>query len=135
MLKPKQIKQLKDVIDHVKRPLIFYDGDNDGLTSFLQLYRYKKEGKGVILKSKPNVTKEHVRKVEEYEPDSIFIFDIALVDQEFIDNVKVPIYWFDHHGPAQPTGKHMHYINPLLWKENTSPRIMIYQICQQDLWI
>jgi len=135
MLKPSQVKKLKEQIDGCKRPLIFYDGDCDGLTSFLQLYRYKGEGRGVVLKTKPQLTKEYLRKVEEFEPDSIFIFDVAIVDQDFIDGVKVPIYWFDHHGPYERTGKHLHYINPLHWNETTSPCVMIHQICNQDMWI
>src|SRR3989344_4317192 len=135
MLSPQQVTELKDEIDHCTKPLIFFDGDNDGLTSFLQLYRYKGDGKGVILKSKPNLTLEHVRRVEEYGPDKIFVFDVALVDQEFIDAVKVPIYWFDHHGPYDRTGGHLKYINSLLWDSTTSPCVMIYQICQKDLWI
>ena len=40
-MKSKLAKQLKEEIDFCKKPIIFFDGDADGTTSFLQFYRYK----------------------------------------------------------------------------------------------
>lgn len=133
MLKPKECKQLKEAIDFCKKPLVIFDGDPDGSSSFIQFYQYKKEGKGLIIKTTPHITESFVRKVVEYGPDAIFIFDIALVDQDFIDQVKVPVYWLDHHEP-QDRNK-VHYFNPRKHGETTCPSIVLYEILKQNLWI
>src|SRR3989344_3575465 len=94
-----QIKQIREHLDNCKRPLIFFDDDQDGLCSFLQFYRYKQEGKGIIVKTAPKLSAVFLNKVIEYQPDKIFILDVALVEQEFLDEIKVPAIWVDHHGP------------------------------------
>ena len=73
MIKPKERKQLKDAIDFCKKPLVIFDGDPDGTSSFIQFYQYKSEGKGIIIKTTPHITKFFVRKIEEYSPDAVFI--------------------------------------------------------------
>src|SRR3989338_3971743 len=99
MLTEKEIKRIKEELDNCKNPLYFYDSDPDGLCSFLLLYRYKREGHGVMVKSNPFLNEKFLHKVEEYQPDKIFVLDIANVDQDFIDKAKVPVIWIDHHGP------------------------------------
>ena len=130
-----QIKQIKDNLDNCKSPLFFFDNDQDGLCSFLQLYRYKKEGKGVVVKTAPKVGKIFVKKVEEYHPDKIFILDIAVVEQDFLDEMKVPVLWIDHHGPFKRTN--VKYFNPRIsnWEDNHPASFMCYQIVEQDIWI
>src|SRR3989344_1279809 len=96
-----EIQQIREHLDNCKNPLFFFDDDQDGLCSFLQLYRYKGEGNGVIVKTTPKITPLFLRKVAEYSPDKIFILDIAVVEQEFINEAKVPIVWIDHHGPFE----------------------------------
>ncbi|MBS3176759.1 DHH family phosphoesterase [Candidatus Woesearchaeota archaeon] len=127
-------KHIKEEIDECAKPLFFFDNDPDGLTSFLLLYRYKKEGHGVVIKTRPRITTEFVRKVNEYEPDKIFILDIAQVDQEFLDQVNVPVVWIDHH-PVERREKVLH-LNPRLSGETPVPTsYMCYQAVRQDLWI
>ena len=86
MLNQKQIKQIREELETCKRPLFFFHDDADGLCSFLLLYRFIKEGKGIIIKTTPRVDEKFLRKVEEYGPDKIFIVDIAIVDQYFLDH-------------------------------------------------
>ena len=109
MLKEKHIKKLRKELE-CTRPLYFFHDDPDGLCSFLLLYRHIKEGKGVIIKSSPRIDEKYLRKVEEYQPDKVFILDLAVVEQEFIDKVKVPIIWIDHHEPLERTK--VKYFNP-----------------------
>jgi len=66
---------------------------------------------GVIVKTTPNIDKKFIRKVEEYSPDKIFILDIALVEQDFIDSMKTKIIWIDHHTPIKRYGN-VKYYNP-----------------------
>ncbi|MBI2660060.1 DHH family phosphoesterase [Candidatus Woesearchaeota archaeon] len=130
-----QIKQILDHLDNCQRPLFFFDDDQDGVCSFLQLYRYKKEGKGIIVKTTPKLGTFFVNKVEEYEPDKVFILDLAVVEQEFLDEMKVPVIWIDHHGPFER--ENVKYFNPRIskWEDNHPTSYMCHQVVQQDLWI
>lgn len=132
-----QITQLREHLDNCKKPLFFFDDDQDGLCSFLQLYLYKKEGKGIIVKTTPKLGAVFVKKMQEYQPDKIFILDIALVEQDFIDQVKVPVIWIDHHGASDFKSEHVKYFNPRVsnFEDNYPTSFMCYQIVQQDLWI
>jgi single-stranded DNA-specific DHH superfamily exonuclease len=115
------------------RPLYFFHDDPDGLCSFLLLYRYIKEGKGIVVKSHPNVDEKFLKQVDEYHPDKIFILDLAQVDDNFLDNVSIPVVWIDHHLPQEPRGTH--YYNPRVAKDNIPVAGICYKAVQQDLWI
>jgi len=136
MLPEKQIKEIREELQNCKRPLFFFDDDADGLSSFLLLYRYAREGKGVVIKTIPKIDDKFLRKVEEYEPDKIFVLDVAQVEQSFIDKVKVPIIWIDHHGPYEREGN-IKYFNPRLIKKNLflPTTRMCYEVVKQDIWI
>src|SRR3989344_3878922 len=130
-----QIAQIRDNLDNCKKPLFFFDDDQDGLCSFLQLYRYKKEGKGIIVKTTPKLGTIFVNKVQEFQPDKIFILDLAVVDQDFLDEMKVPVIWIDHHGPFNRDN--VKYFNPRIssWEDNHPTSFMCHQVVEQDLWI
>lgn len=130
-----QISQIKEYLDNCKNPLFFFDDDQDGLCAFLQLYRYKKEGKGMIVKTTPKLGTVFVRKVEEYQPDKIFILDVAVVEQDFLDEMKMPVIWIDHHGPFERDN--VKYFNSRIsdWEDNHPTSYMCYQVVKQDLWI
>lgn len=136
-LKKEEIEKARDALKFSKRPLLFFHDDPDGLCSFLQFYRHCGSGKGVIVKTHPNIDHKFLKAVSEYEPDRIFILDIALVEQEFIDSVKKHIVWIDHHGVQQRNG--VLYINPR--KENSKNNVPASCLCyeitgnRKDIWI
>jgi single-stranded DNA-specific DHH superfamily exonuclease len=137
---PERLQAFKAALDAAARPLFFYDGDADGLTSFILLYKYKKEGKGIMISGRPQLTTDFVRKYEEYEPDAVFILDTAQLTQEFIDAIHCPIYWLDHHDPKHPElklPKRMHYFNPRLYddKDGRPTSFWAYQVTKENLWI
>ncbi|RME31419.1 hypothetical protein D6789_02845 [Candidatus Woesearchaeota archaeon] len=108
-----QLNTIRTALDASARPLFFFDDDCDGTTSFVQLYRYKKDGRGIPVKANPKVGAQYVRKVEENSPDLVIILDKPLVDEEFLDAVKTPIIWLDHHEPVDTSRwKHVRYYNP-----------------------
>ncbi len=135
MLSTEQINQVREHLDNCKNPLFFFDDDPDGLCSFLQLYRYKKEGKGVIVKTTPKLGTIFVKKVQEYAPDKIFILDVAVVEQDFLDEMGVPVVWIDHHGPFKRDN--VKYFNPRVSspEDNQPTSYMCYQVVGQDIWI
>lgn len=132
MVSTKYFKKIKEELDHCKNPLFFFDDDPDGLSSFLLLYRYKREGHGCIVKARPKITTQFLKKVEEYHPDKIFILDICDVDQAFLDKVSVPVIWIDHH-PCQERNNVI-YINPRLHDEEAVPTsYMCYSALEKEM--
>ena len=112
MLSTKQIEEIRGYLKKSENPLFFFDDDPDGLCSYLLLKKYIDKGKGVVLKTKPILEEGLYMKVREYNPDYIFILDIPIVEQEFIDKANVPIIWLDHHKPIDRKG--VKYFNPRL---------------------
>tara|TARA_Y100000310_G_C20696019_1_gene825802 strand:+ start:2794 stop:3822 length:1029 start_codon:yes stop_codon:yes gene_type:complete len=135
MLTEKDYKAIRKELDECQRPLFLFDDDPDGLSSFLLFYRYKREGKGIIVKTHPKLDTSLIPKVEEYEPDKIFILDVPVVEQEFIDQCKRPVIWVDHHTPSQLNG--VKYFNPRVSTpdEHEPTSSLCYNVVKQDLWL
>ncbi len=131
----KQLKHLREELENCTNPLYFFDDDPDGLCSFLLFYRYNKEGKGVIVKSTPELGVRFFRSIDMYEPDKIFILDKPRVHPDFIEKLKTPTFWLDHHQPQDPDK--IHYFNPMIKdnKDNRPTSYWAYQVVKQDLWV
>ncbi len=118
-----------------KNPLFLLHDDPDGLSSFLLLSRYAGKGHAALVRTNPIVDSKFLRKVEEYCPDKVFILDIAVVEQDFVDSAGVPVIWVDHHEPINLKG--VVVFNPRIY----DPHIYIpatylcYRAVMQDLWI
>ena len=131
-----EIKYIRHELENCARPLFLFDDDPDGLTSFLLLYRFKKEGKGVVVKSSPTVPVDYIRKVVEHQPDIIFILDKPMVSEEFIKGCKgTKIIWIDHHAPQKMEG--VKYFNPRIHddEDNRPTCYWAHKVVEQDLWI
>ena len=137
MLTDKEVKILRKEIGEAKNPLFFFDDDQDGLCSFLLLYKINREGKGTMVKSAPILDLKFLYKVKENNPDKVFILDMPIVKQEFLDEIKVPVFWIDHHQPLKL--KKVTYFNPRIKNPNIyCPTTRIaYQINpdKENLWI
>ena len=131
----KQTEEIRKILDASARPLIFFDDDPDGICSFALIYKYLKDGAGVIIKTKPEIDEKFLKKVEELQPDLIIILDLALVTQEFIDKAKTPILWIDHHTPVKRHNvKHFNPRNKYPDK-NVPTSSLCYEVTQENLWI
>jgi len=134
-IKKKDLNFIKKKISESIRPLFFFDDDADGLSSFLILYDLVKEGKGIIIKTSPDLSLKYLQQVKEYSPDLVIILDKPDVSQEFIDKVHVPIIWLDHHEPQKR--HNVHYFNPRIDddKDNRPTTYWAHQINPENLWI
>lgn len=134
-LTQKQYQHIKNELDNCQNPLYFFDDDPDGLSSFLLLYRYKREGHGIVVKTHPTLDARSTPILEDYKPDKVFILDVALLEQSFVDACPVPIIWIDHHSPHELNG--VMYFNPRIRKKdsNIPTTYMCYNVVKQDLWI
>ncbi len=138
MLTPQEVATVKEELTTCQRPLFIFHDDPDGLASFLLCYRFVKEGKGIPVKAYPRITVEpYARKVEEHGADKVFILDVAMVDQEFIDAVNVPVIWVDHHTVLERD--RVKYFNPQKRGVNIPTPALIWQVTgeerPEDLWI
>lgn len=141
MLTEKQIIEIKEHLEKAQNPLFFFDNDNDGLTSFLLLRRFLDRGKGVIIRSFPDLNASYYRKVIELKPDYIFILDKPIVSKEFVEKAKkdnIPVVWIDHHQTEKPDDEYINYYNPFLNDKTNEPVSYIcYKIINKkdDIWL
>lgn len=143
MLTNKEIEEIKSHLNNAQNPVFFFDNDQDGLCSFLLLQKYIGRGKGFPIKTSPALTKDYVRKVEEFNSDYIFILDKPEVADDFIEEIEkrnIPIVWIDHHDiPKNKISKYVNYYNPLLGEEKTNEPVTYwcYKITKrkEDMWI
>ncbi len=108
MLTEKQIKEIREHLARAQNPLFFFDNDDDGLCSFLILQRFIGRGKGVAIKSFPDLNESYYRKVNELKPDYIFILDKPVVSEAFLKKAEeenIPVVWIDHHEVEEPCMK------------------------------
>ncbi len=137
MIDKEGLEKIKHLLESSQNPLFFFDNDVDGLCSFLILRRAIDRGKGVAIKSFPDLSASYVRKVHELKPDMVFILDKPLVDPMFIEEVRqlnIPIVWIDHHQPVDVRG--VDYFNPS--PENSKPTTFVcYEAVkrEKDKWI
>lgn len=137
MLTERQISEIRKELESSERPLFLFHDDPDGLTSFLLLYNLIGRGTGMMVKAEPRVDDRFTQKGMDPTHDKIFIADVAMVDQSFIDAVNKPVIWIDHHQPIKR--KNVKYYNPRLSDitHNYPASYVCYQVSNrpEDLWI
>ncbi len=148
MLTGKQIEKVKEHLERAQNPIFYYDNDCDGLCSFLILRRFLERGKGVAVRSFPDLNKDYARKARELNADYVFVLDKPVISREFIeeiDRLGLPMIWIDHHAfggevdvkefsnlrvydPARNHGKE---------KSDEPVTYWAYKICgrKEDLWL
>ncbi|MFH1585347.1 MAG: DHH family phosphoesterase [archaeon] len=142
MLSSKQIKEIREHLEKAQNPIFYFDNDGDGLCSFLLLQRYIGRGKGVAIKSFPELTGDYFRRVNELNADYIFILDKAVVSKEFFEEarkVNIPIVWIDHHLEEKHVPEFISYYNPVKKEHENAQAVtaFCYQVSQkkEDLWL
>ncbi len=144
MLTKKQVTEIKEHLNKAQNPVFFFDNDQDGLCSFLLLQRYIGRGKGVSIKSFPDLSVEYFRKVHELKADYIFVLDKPVVSKEFFEEAEktnIPIVWIDHHAIDKESvpPDFVNYYNPTQNKKKTSEPVtaLCYQVTgrKEDLWL
>ena len=69
MLTQEQIAEIREHLEKAQNPVFFFDNDIDGLMSFVILRRYLGRGKGVAIKSFPELDGSYIHKAEEFNSD------------------------------------------------------------------
>ena len=141
MLTEKQILEIKAHLEKAQNPLFFFGNDADGLCSFLLLARAIGRGKGVAIKSFPDLNESYARKLHELNPDYVFVLDKPIISEAFIKEVKnlnLPLVWIDHHDVDPGNIEGIYYYNPIKHDKSNEPvTYLSWQITKrkEDLWL
>lgn len=150
MLTEKENKEVKEHLEKAQNPFFFFDNDSDGLSSFLLLQRHYEKGKGIPIRSFPEMDRSYFRKVLELNADYIFILDKPLVSKEFFEEAEkynIPVVWIDHHelpdSSIEEMPEFVNYYNPIYSKKekNLEKNEPVTEICynitknEKDLWL
>ena len=148
MLTEKQIVELKEHLEKAQNPLFFYDNDCDGLCSFLLFRRFLGRGKGVAVRSYPDLNAQYAKKAEELNADYVFVLDKPVVSREFVETLAkmhLPFVWIDHHNVSEEDFskefENVHIFNPAKnnGKDNSDEPVtfIAYKTTgrKEDMWI
>lgn len=144
MLTSEQLKEIKEHLEKAQNPLFYFDNDVDGLCSFLLLRRAINRGKGVAIKSFPQLDANYSRKAKELGADYVFILDKPMVSEGFLKEIydmNLPIVWIDHHEipfPEVSRENLVYYYNSMKSDKPSSEPVTFW--CsklgrKEDLWI
>ena len=139
MLPESEINEIREHLNNAQNPLFFFDNDVDGFCSFLLFRRHIGRGNGVAIRSYPELHKSYIRKIDELNPDYVFILDKPVISQDFLNEIRqrnIPVVWLDHHD-SKPNNEWVNYYNPLKYNENFPVTYLAYNVInnKRDLWI
>ncbi|HLD02698.1 MAG TPA: DHH family phosphoesterase [Candidatus Nanoarchaeia archaeon] len=133
----KRLNELRELLVSAENPLFFFDDDPDGLGAYLLLRKKAGKGHGIALKKGPGLESMILRKIMELNPDRVFFLDVAVIEQDLLDKIRVPVAWLDHH-PLVKREK-VHYFNPRADdpKDTRCTTYWAYQVAEQkeNEWI
>jgi len=136
MIPEEQLEKFREALQSCSNPVFFFDNDVDGLAAFLILRKFCGKGRGVAIKSYPSLGHQYIRKLDEFNPDIIFVLDKNSISSEFIKAAKeknLRIFWLDHHPrPIEASDPCVEYLNPLinLPKDNRPTAYWAYHIAK-----
>jgi len=142
MLTEEQLNEIREHLEKAQNPIFFFDNDADGLMSFILLRRFIGRGKGVAIKSFPELDENYIRRIDELNADYIFILDKPSVSKEFFEQVKqrnLPVVWIDHHDVDGGVPEGVDYYNPINSKQKSNEPVsyLAYKVTdrKQDVWL
>ena len=144
MLIKKQLSKIREHLEKAQNPIFLFDNDVDGLCSYVLLRRFLGRGKGVAVKSHPDIDTRYAKRVQELGGDYVFVLDRHSLGKEFVGEIaslQLPIVWIDHHDVAVEDYQYslLSHFNPAhRRKKSAEPTTYLcYSATQrvEDLWI
>lgn len=127
------ISSIHKSLSIAKKPVMFFDSDTDGTTSYLQLKRVFPKLIGYPFARDQEKQKECIRYLEE-DTDTVFFIDIPVVRADLLELIKdKKIIWADHHilqDKSVLSNYTITYLNPLDFdaKDNRPSCYLAYKI-------
>ncbi|MEM4755524.1 MAG: DHHA1 domain-containing protein [Candidatus Woesearchaeota archaeon] len=122
-------------------PLVLYDDDPDGLSSFLMVYKTIRRGNHYPIKTSPSLGPIFLKKISEHAPDLVVVLDKPLLDEAFVRGLElhhIPLLWFDHHEKEPISSTFISLYNPHDYGITNYPTSQIIYYLLEDkrlLWI
>lgn len=148
MFNKKQIEEIREHLERAQNPVFLYDNDADGLCSFILLRKFINRGKGVAIRSYPDLNEQYAKRAIELNADYVFVLDKPLISKEFVealDKVQIPVVWIDHHDVSDEgyerdfTNFYLYNVAKNKGKEKSDEPVSYwaYKIAgrKEDLWI
>ncbi|HRZ85963.1 MAG TPA: DHHA1 domain-containing protein [Candidatus Paceibacterota bacterium] len=143
MLTQEQVLEIREHLEKAQNPIFFFDNDCDGLMAFLLFRRYIGRGRGVPIKSFPELDESYISRIDEFNSDYVFVLDKPQISKSFIDEIKsknLPLVWIDHHNiPVSFDYENVSYYNPTLNNKRLSEptSYLAYKIIEnkKDMWL
>jgi single-stranded DNA-specific DHH superfamily exonuclease len=132
------IDTARNLIESSKNPIMFFDTDTDGSTSFIQLKRkYPQLKEGYPISKEEDQQKEAMIKIFD-EHDMVIFFDTPYVIEDFFHEINGrQVVWADHHIPInqhilENKDNKIHFVNPMNYEESDQrcSCFLAYQITQ-----
>jgi single-stranded DNA-specific DHH superfamily exonuclease len=142
MLSSQENQEIREHLERAQNPLFYFDNDQDGLCSYLLMRRFLGRGNGVPVKTSP-LDMSYFRRVDEFDPDYVFILDQPSVSNEFFEALherNIPIVWIDHHEiDKSMLPDYVDYYNPLFSESKSNEPVadLCYRVVnrKEDLWL
>lgn len=96
----KEISEVREHLEKSLNPVFFYDNDLDGLCSYILLRRFLGKGKGVAVRTHPDLDVGYAKKVQQLGADYVFVLDRPILGKAFVEEIQklnLPLVWIDHH--------------------------------------
>lgn len=144
MLTKKQLGEIREHLEKAQSPIFLYDNDVDGLSSYVLLRKFTGRGKGVAVKSHPNIDPGYAKRVQELNGDYVFVLDRHSLGKDFVNEIsmlQIPIVWIDHHDVDDTDYAYnlLHRYNPTKNKKKTNEptTYLCYMATKrpEDLWL
>jgi len=142
MLTQKEILGVREHLEKAQNPIFFYDNDADGFCSYVLFRRFIEKGKGVAVKSHPDIDEGYASKAQQLNADYVFVLDRPILGEKFVEEIQklqLPIVWIDHHEVSDEKYNDVFVFNPNKGKKKTNEPVSYwaYKITnrKEDLWI
>ncbi len=117
-----RVEEIRNLILNAKNPVMFFDTDTDGSTSYLQVKRNFKHIIGYPMDKDIKRQKSLIYNYINSDTDLVLIFDVPFLYDEFLEKIKdKKIIWVDHHPTnleSQIKKFDIIHLNPLNYDKN-----------------
>lgn len=144
MIAKAQLAWVRELLEGSQNPVFLYDNDADGLCSYVLLRRWLDRGKGIAVRTHPEIDAGYAHRAQSLGADMVIVLDCPFLGDAFVQELKeaaIPIVWIDHHNVTSPhyTDPYVHVFNPTLGKPARAEPVTFwcYELTQrsEDMWI
>ncbi|MEK6858782.1 MAG: DHH family phosphoesterase [Nanoarchaeota archaeon] len=144
MLTNAQLADLRERLERSQNPIFIYDNDADGLCSYVLLRRFLGRGKGMAVRTHPDIDAGYARKALSLGADLVIVLDCPFLGDAFVEELvkaSIPLLWIDHHVVDSPHYAHAHVtsFNPARSTKPSAEPVTYwcYKTTQrtEDMWI